>query len=123
VPGQPGLYRAVLECDRPGLYRAWIESAGTRLTSTEFEVVLPSRENADPTPDPAALALLARESGGRAVELGQIGQLLEEFPGGEDWREPISSRLQDAWDRWGTLALALAVLALEWILRKRWELV
>ena len=33
------------------------------------------------------------------------------------------SRLEDAWDHWGTLLLALGLLSLEWILRKRYELI
>ena len=46
-----------------------------------------------------------------------------EFPGGEERREPISSRLDDVWDSWATLLFVLAVLSAEWILRKRLELV
>ena len=90
---------------------------------TEFNVVLPSRENADPSPDPQALAALSKVTGGRCVDLEGLGGLLEEFPGGEERREPISSQLEDAWDHWGTLLLALALLSAEWILRKRFELI
>jgi uncharacterized membrane protein len=120
---RPGLYRGVLEPDQPGLYRAWIEVGGERITSAEFEVVLPSLENRDPAPDPGLLREIARLSGGRAVNLAQLGDLWSEFPGGEERREPISSRLEDVWDRWATLLAALGILAVEWVLRKRWELV
>ena len=40
-----------------------------------------------------------------------------------DRREPVSSQLEDAWDRWATLVLALLLLGAEWVLRKRAELV
>jgi uncharacterized membrane protein len=120
---RPGVFRGTLEPDRPGLYRAWIEVAGERVSATEFEVVLPSLENRDPAPDPGLMREVARLSGGRAVELARLQDLWQEFPGGEERREPISSRLEDVWDRWATLLVALAVLALEWVLRKRWELV
>ncbi len=123
VPSRPGLYRTGLEVERTGLYRAWIEVGGERASSTEFEVVLPSRENADPSPDPRALASLSSLTGGRAVDLAHLRALLEELPGNEERREPISSKLQDAWDRWLTILVALGVLSAEWILRKRWELV
>ena len=53
----------------------------------------------------------------------QLEALLEAFPGGEERREPVSTRLDDAWDEWHTLLLALALLSAEWILRKRVELV
>jgi len=131
VAGRPGVYRGGLLVDRPGIYRAWIEAEvrqGSetriqRVSPTEFEVLLPSRENADPSPDPETLRLLASKTGGRALDLANAGRLADEFPGDEERREPISSRLEDAWDNWTTLLIALGLLATEWILRKRAELV
>jgi hypothetical protein len=121
--GEPGVFRGSLALDRPGLYRAWIENEGRRVSSAEFSIVLPSRENADPSPDPAALALIASLTGAKHVPLAGVGSLADEFPGGEERREPISSKMQDVWDRLGTLLLALALLSAEWILRKRVDLV
>jgi uncharacterized membrane protein len=123
---RPGVYRGGLEVERPGVYRAWVEGriAGRtqRASSTEFEVVLPSRENADPAPDPEALRALATKTGGMFLELSRARALAPQFPGGEERRQPISSRLEDAWDDWHTLFIALALLSAEWILRKRSEL-
>ncbi len=118
-----GRYRASVQIERPGLYRAWVEADGTQLTSTEFEVVLPSKESADPTPDPEALGALAVTTGGASTNLVGLASLLDEFPGSEERREPVSSNLDDAWDHWGTLVLALLLLAAEWIGRKRWDLI
>jgi uncharacterized membrane protein len=123
VPDRPGLYRAAFEVERPGLYGAWIENAGQRVASTEFEVALPSRENADPSPDPSTLQAIASMTGGRALDLSRTRELMAAFPGHEERREPISSELRDAWDNWGTLLAALGLLSAEWILRKRWELI
>ena len=123
IDGRPGIFRGTFEADRPGLYRVWIEVDGKRLVTSEFEVVLPSREKADPSPDPKAMAAVARVSGGRAVQVTEMPALLIEFPGDEERREPISSQLEDAWDNWGTLLLALGLLSVEWILRKRYELI
>jgi uncharacterized membrane protein len=121
-----GVYRGGLEVDRPGVYRAWIEGRvdgrQQRVSSTEFEVVLPSRENQDPTPDPENLRLLSAKTGGKFLDLAHARALASEFPGGEERREPISSRLEDAWDGWHTLLVALLLLGAEWILRKRVEL-
>lgn len=122
APDRPGSFRGALEPERPGSYRAWIEIEGRRLTMTEFEVVPPSLEQADPSPDPRALAAIAALGGGRALELARIDELASEFPGGEERREPVSARLEDLWDHWLTLALALGLLSVEWILRKRMEL-
>jgi len=123
VSDRAGLYRASFDVERPGLYSAWIESEGRRVASSEFEVVLPSRENADPTPDPETMKAIASLTRGRALDLARVQELAAEFPGGEEHREPISAELVDAWDRWGTLLLALALLSIEWVLRKRWEMV
>lgn len=123
VPDRAGLYRAALEVGRPGVYRAWLEEDGRRTASTEFEVTLPSRENADPSPDPALLASISSLTGGRALHLAELSKLEAEFPGGEERREPISSQLDDAWDNWWTLILALVFLSAEWIGRKKWEMV
>jgi len=123
VPDHPGLYRASLDVQRPGLYRVSTESKGVRTASADFEVVLPSRENSDPAPDPQMLLRISQASGGGAVELSQLESLEDRFPGNKERRETISSELDDAWDHWGTLALALVILCAEWILRKRWELV
>ena len=123
LEGRPGLYRGSLLLDRPGTYRAWIEVDGKRVTQTEFDVFLPSQENSVPAPDPQTLRALASLAGGQAVELARIDELAGEFPGGEERRQPTSSSLEDLWDRWATLWMALALLALEWVARKRLELV
>lgn len=118
-----GLFRGSLELDRPGQYRVFMEREGRRVATADFEVLLPSREMADPAPDPAALAELSAATGGLALELARIADLARVLPGGEERREPISSRLEDLWDRWITLLLALVILSAEWIARKRLELV
>jgi uncharacterized membrane protein len=127
VPERPGLYRANFDVERPGLYSASIdlaaESGGVHAATTVFEVTLPSRENADPSPDPQALGEVAALTRGKALDLAHVDELLAQFPGHEERREPISSELDDAWDTWGTLLLALALLSAEWVLRKRWDLI
>ena len=123
IDGRPGIFRGTFQAERPGVYRAWIERSGDRVATTEVEVVLPSRENADPSPDPETLRAIATLTGGVSAPVTDVPALLAEFPGGEERREPISSQLEDAWDRLATLLLALGLLSLEWILRKRHELV
>jgi len=124
VEGRPGVFRGALDPDRTGVHRVWIENQGERIATAEFEVVLPSLESADPTPAPTVLAELSALTGGRSVDLARLDELWEqEFRGGEERRDPISARLDDIWDRWGALLLVLAVLSVEWILRKRFELV
>ncbi|MDA1264162.1 MAG: VWA domain-containing protein [Planctomycetota bacterium] len=123
IDGRPGIFRGTFQAERPGLYRAWIEKDGERLATTEVEVVLPSRENADPSPDPATLKAISQLTQGTHARVTEVTRLLPEFPGDEELREPISSQLEDAWDQLSTLLLALGLLSVEWILRKRHELV
>lgn len=123
VPGKPGVFRASIDAERTGMFRVWIENGEKRIASAEFEVVLPSLENKDPSPNPSLLAEVSAISRGKALDLARLDELWAAFPGGEERREPISSRLDDIWDSWGTLLAALCVLSLEWILRKRFELV
>jgi len=123
VDGREGLYRSGFSIERPGRWRVVLERDGEPPAFTEFEVSLPSLETADPSPDPETLALLGELTSGTALHLSQLEELLEQFPGGEERREPVSTRLNDAWDDWHTLLLALGLLSLEWVLRKRVELV
>jgi len=122
-PARPGTYGGEIELDQPGGYSAWVELEGRRASTTAFEVVLPSKENADPSPDPQRLAAAARVSGGTSVEVGRWRELLEVFEEGRERREPMNASLEDFWDRWAVLLALLAVLAAEWLLRKRAELI
>jgi hypothetical protein len=123
VAGKPGVFRGAFDVQKIGLYRVWIEKDQNRIATTEFEVTLPSLESQDPSPDPALLRELAAATSGKAVDLAHVGDLLDDFHGGEERREPISARLDDVWDRWATLLIALTVFSLEWVLRKRFDLV
>ena len=98
------------------------------LSSCPLRVMRPSPVRASQmrrvlSPDPETMRLLAHKTGGLALDLANLARLADEFPGGEERREPISSRLEDAWDTWMTLLTALGLLSAEWILRKRGELV
>ena len=124
VEGRPGLYRGTFQPERPGRYVTLVESeTGGERVRTEFDVLLPSRENADPSPDPLLMERLAQLTGGIAASATDLTELEAAFPADQERREPVSSQLEDAWDRWATLLLALGLLSAEWLLRKRLELV
>ncbi len=123
VGSRAGVYRGTLTPKATGSVRLWIEQAGERTATAEFSVRLPSREQADPAPDAALMKELALLGGGQALELARADDLAAQFPPGQERREAIFSRLEDVWDSWTSLLFALALLATEWILRKRAELV
>ena len=122
VPGRPGTFRGALDVQRPGHHRVWIEEDGAERSSAGFEITLPSKENAEVTPDPAALTELAVATSGTHITLAEIEALLAEFPGDEQRKEAISATIDDAWDRWETLMAILLLLSAEWLLRKRMDL-
>ncbi|MDF1838018.1 MAG: hypothetical protein P1V35_09125 [Planctomycetota bacterium] len=123
IEGDAGRYRLRRNVERVGTYQVWIEQDGTRIASTEFEVMLPSQETRDPSPDPATMTALAQISGGQALSITAGSTLLEAFPGDQERRLPVASELTDIWDRFATLLAALFLFTLEWILRKRYELI
>ncbi len=123
IEGDPGRYRLRRNVERVGTYQVWIEQDGARIASTEFEVMLPSKETRDPSPDPATMAALAQITGGQALSITDGDALLAAFPGDQERRLPVASELTDIWDRLSTLLVALFLFSLEWILRKRYELI
>ncbi|MEZ6005918.1 MAG: hypothetical protein R3F33_17275 [Planctomycetota bacterium] len=123
IEGYPGQYRLRRNVERVGSYQVWIEEGGNRVASAEFEVSMPSRETRDPNADRAGMEAIARMAQGKALTLAAWPDLLDEFPTGQERRLPVASELTDAWDRLGTLLAALALFSIEWILRKRHELI
>ncbi len=124
VEGRGGLYRGTFQPERPGRYVVYVESdSGGERVRSEFNVLLPSRESADPSPDPLLMQRLASLTGGVATSAAALEDIEGAFPPNQERREPVSSQLEDAWDSWATLLAALALLSVEWILRKRSELV
>ncbi|MFT7076672.1 MAG: hypothetical protein ACJA0P_002690, partial [Planctomycetota bacterium] len=84
VSGRPGLYRGTFQPERPGRYGARIEAgtsqSGAPRVTAEFMVTLPSRESADPSPDPEGLARLAGMTGGVALTIDTAGDIEQAFP-------------------------------------------
>jgi hypothetical protein len=105
-----------------GAYRvhAQASAAGTRLGEGEGVFVVDSRsvELAHGAPRPDLLAALARETGGRSLELasGVWGRLKLEDP---DVVEVDRRRNVELWDNSWALALGALVLAADWATRRR----
>ncbi len=113
---------------RPSAVGAWTvqavsdEGSGTEVVgrALRFEV-LPSELESKGAADIAELERLAEAAGGSVIaptELEGRARALRSFSTEETFTLPFP-----LWDGWFTLALILFVLTLEWILRKRWNLV
>lgn len=92
-----------------------------RLTRA-FTVELPNIEFAEPQLNRGLLKLLATESGGACLNLDQLQDLSRRIP---DRRESMVTRSKpvDLWDTWRVLMVLVALLGLEWAVRKRYHLV
>lgn len=116
-----GQYARTLRADAPGTLRLWLEDpaqAGKRLSQRAVEVQVPMLEFINPSLDRPRLEALAAAGGGRCVGLDELPQLLESLAG-EVRSVPIRTERRDVWDRWELLAAVMGLLTLEWILRKK----
>lgn len=126
---------AIDRLTEPGDYQikaVAVDQSGEPLGScvTNFEVMDQDVELSNPAADPdqmERLATLTRESGGRVIAPEQLNELLEEIKENPPKMvEEVLTRWQLAdtwWDAWLVLSCLVALLGVEWFLRKRWGLV
>lgn len=136
APGEPGTFHSAFVVNEEGRYEAWItgddQQGGKRVASVEFEARLPDRENRDPMLDAGTLRAIASiSSSGSAANkantdhyfpLSGIDQVAKRFPGGGAQEFPEPSEFHDLWDHWLVILTLVVVLAAEWALRKRSQL-
>lgn len=116
-----GEYTRTLRADAPGAIRLWLEDpaqAGKRLSQRTVEVQVPMLEFINPSLDRPRLEAVAAAGGGRCVGLDELPRLLESLAG-DVRRVPIRTERRDVWDRWEVLVAVMFLLTVEWILRKR----
>ena len=87
-------------------------------------------ELSDPAANPGLLDMLSRMTarvGGRAVAAEQLNRLIDEIkanPPKNEIETQSKWQLGDHWwDAWGYFLCLIALLAVDWVLRKRWGLV
>jgi hypothetical protein len=97
-----------------------VEAKGRELGAL-IQIQASPGESDDVNPDPEFLAKLTAASGGNVMEAGALAEAM-------DQRERVRSRQADQgsnaiweplWDRGWLLAVILAGLAVEWIIRRR----
>jgi hypothetical protein len=118
---EEGLFARTIRADAPGTIRLWLEDpaqAGKRLSQRAVEVQVPMLEFLNPSLDRPRLEAAAASGGGRCVGLEELPALLR-YLAGEVHRVPIRTERRDVWDRPEVLLAVMALLTLEWILRKK----
>jgi len=101
----------------PGFFRVRLGAEA----ETTFEVRAVSSELQDSTPDFGLLATVAEQTGATFRELSAIEQLPEAIAEGKV-TEIIGRQKRAGWDTPSWLLLFAALLTVEWILRKLWNL-
>ena len=119
-----GIYTRTVRADVPGTYRFWLEDpaqGGKRLSQRAVEVHVPMLEFVNPSLDRPRLESIAHATDGRCVGLHELPELLRGLSG-ESRRVPIRTERKDLWDRASVLLAVVALLTIEWIFRKKYNL-
>jgi hypothetical protein len=123
-PTGPGRFVTTLVSETAGLYRLQVEArmAGTLLGTAERWLFVggTERELADPRLNEGFLRRIARESGGQYVRAADASTLVSVL----EKAAPQSAELirRDLWHGPWSIAFLIALLAAEWVLRRRWGL-
>jgi hypothetical protein len=131
--GQPGTYRLDLPLRRKGLVRLWIDDRGVssgrarnERAEKRFEVAFRAREDVLKVPDHETLREIVRltNPGTHKAEVVGLEDLAEAVRGIESRpREKVLRRDERSqWDRSWVLLAIVALLTIEWLLRKRWQM-
>jgi uncharacterized membrane protein len=125
-PEAPGVFRTQVRLPQSGTYRVRVDpldrSAGTRAEAS-FEARFATKEDQETRPDHEVLAAIARATDGSGPHPAwELPRLARELP--ERATERVLDRREvPLWDTAWVLLLALALLATEWVLRKRLQMI
>lgn len=121
-----GVFTGSFAALQEGPYRLWIEDPAAPGEPRSPRVVTarrPSVEQDDPVLDEALLQSVAASTGGRYFRVDQTVQLLADFNDPPRERPLDEPEREELWSGWPPLLALTALLAGEWILRKRRNLV
>ncbi len=132
--GQQGTYRLLLPLKKKGLVRVWIDrstSGGERATKERaekrFEVSYRTREDILKIPDHDTLLDIVKATNPKLGEpkvhaLHEIGEAVEGMQARPRERV-LDRRERTQWDKTWVLLLITGLLALEWMIRKRLQMI
>ena len=124
--GQPGWFQGTFLPSQAGSVQITLpltdDDPGAKSESVTVEVKLPDLEFQDPRLDRELLGEVARITSGALVRPTEVVGLAARIPSLEE-RLVVAATPIPLWDRWGTIAAIVGVLALEWFIRKRSRMV
>lgn len=117
VADVPGSYEGLFRPAEPGRFEARVDPSGV----ATFEVRSLLSESENPSPDPASLEEAAELTGGRFVRIDRLEDLPDRIPDASV-SELLGRRTATVWDSVAWMLLFVALVSLEWTLRKIWRL-
>ena len=119
----PELYTAELKGLPEGNYQVvWKETDSETSLTADFRIELAQQELKDRNLNQDGLSQIAEQTGGRYADFVAARQFPELIPPGQKiLLEALAP--QPLWNRWELLVLLFGLLTVEWILRKRYQLV
>jgi hypothetical protein len=121
VPGSPGLFQGSFVPEQAGCHEIHSEPGDRGHSSTaQLDVIASNRERLDPAMRKDLLQQMAERAGGRVVGMEELGSLDALIEGAGRTSEVRSD--EDLWDRWPVLPALLALVGLEWFLRRSFDL-
>jgi uncharacterized membrane protein len=124
VPSQGGQFRATVRATEPGVYRVSVDartgqtSLGTSTATMLVGGVDP--EMTDPRLNEDTLQRVARASGGAVLAAGDTNALLERLNAAAP--AAVLALRKDLWHTGWSFGILAALLAAEWLTRRRWGL-
>jgi hypothetical protein len=132
TPGEPGAFQATFTMPDPGVFSFLVfqnQNPADAVQAREDVIVrLPDKELADSSQDQVTLRRIAEASSSqdnkaRHLFLADADQLAADFAARKAYESREETRTKPAWDQAWSLLVLVAVMAAEWILRKRARLV
>ncbi len=121
IEGRPGWFRGRIKVAVAGSYRLSLADSSAEGLPAAFVVQSPSGEFENTAPDFSALEALARGTGGSFGLIPEIRAVPKRIPDRTVY-EVLGRKTATVWDSATLLLVFAGFLALEWILRKRWQL-
>lgn len=124
----PGQYVGDFRASLPGTYTIKVEAASgpdeggsaplRQEVTSRIDVALPNLEADNPRQDAKVLSDLARDTGGRYLQISEAAAAIPELLPNRGEELLINERLQTLWDRQWLLFLLVGILSIEWLTRK-----
>jgi hypothetical protein len=120
---RPGEFSGSFRATMPGTFRVTLPIPESRESVTEeVQVAVPRLEDDDPRQNVTGLQQLASLSGGEYVAWANAAEALPRLLPDRSETFLVDQRLRTLWDRGWMMGILVALLSVEWLIRKLWKL-